>query len=59
LVLGSAPYKLGTAQAATIDVALDAQGRHVLAHVKKHPLQVALKVTVAGGTAATKTVRIS
>jgi hypothetical protein len=59
VVLASGAYTLSPAQSLPIEIALTPQGTHTLAHVKKHPRSETLNATVAGGTAASRSVRVS
>ena len=59
VVFGNARYSIGEGKRATVEVKLDSAGEGRFAHAKTDPVKAHAYVTVRGGTAATKVVKIS
>jgi hypothetical protein len=58
-VLASGAYTDAVGQPATVELALTPDGVHLLKHAHKHPLSETLHASVAAGTTASRTVRVS
>ncbi|HUB75423.1 MAG TPA: putative Ig domain-containing protein, partial [Solirubrobacteraceae bacterium] len=59
VILGEASYTAAVGQSATVQLVLTPAGLHAFKHARKHPLHETLSATVAAGTTASETVRVS
>jgi hypothetical protein len=59
VVLALVRYSVAAGESAAEELVLTTAGAHAFKHVKKHPRSETLSVSLAAGTSASRTVRVS